>query len=48
VSKISGTFVGSVRAGWKILGWILGWRLTLARPGTRLQTFRAPVHSALR
>jgi len=28
-SKISGTLSGSVRAGWKILGWILGWRLAL-------------------
>jgi hypothetical protein len=48
VSKISGTLVGSVRAGWKILGWILGWRVTLARPGTRLQTFREPAPSGIR
>ena len=28
-SKITGTVVGTVRAGWKILGWIFAWRLRL-------------------
>jgi len=28
-SKITGTISGTLRAGWKILGWILGWRLKL-------------------
>jgi glycosyltransferase involved in cell wall biosynthesis len=28
-SKITGTLSGTVRAGWKILGWILAWRLRL-------------------
>lgn len=43
-SKISGTVLGTLRAGWKILGWILGWRITLTRPAARLRTFpgRAP------
>lgn len=26
-SKITGTVVGTVRAGWKILGWIFAWRV---------------------
>jgi len=28
-SKITGTLVGTLRAGWKILGWIFVWRLRL-------------------
>ena len=28
-SKITGTFLGTIRAGWKILGWIFVWRLRL-------------------
>ena len=28
-SKITGTLVGTVRAGWKILGWIGAWRVRL-------------------
>jgi glycosyltransferase involved in cell wall biosynthesis len=28
-SKITGTLSGTLRAGWKILGWILGWRVRL-------------------
>jgi glycosyltransferase involved in cell wall biosynthesis len=28
-SKITGTLTGTLRAGWKILGWILAWRLRL-------------------
>jgi len=28
-SKITGTVLGTVRAGWKILGWIFAWRLRL-------------------
>ena len=39
-SKITGTLGGTLRAGWKILGWILAWRLRLlvnprARPTSR-------------
>jgi glycosyltransferase involved in cell wall biosynthesis len=43
-SKISGTLSGSLRAGWKILGWILVWRISLLRPAGRLPRFpsRAP------
>lgn len=47
-SKISGTLSGTLRAGWKILGWILGWRIILAWPGTRLPRFHARVPSARR
>jgi len=47
-SKISGTLWGSIRAGWKILGWILGWRITLIRDGRRFRTFRARERSAAR
>ncbi len=28
-SKITGTLTGTLRAGWKIIGWILTWRLLL-------------------
>jgi len=28
-SKITGTLLGTLRAGWKILGWIAAWRLRL-------------------
>lgn len=38
-SKVSGTLVGSFRAGWKILGWILGWRLRLLTGSARIPTF---------
>jgi glycosyltransferase involved in cell wall biosynthesis len=31
-SKITGTLSGTLRAGWKILSWILGWRWRLRRP----------------
>ncbi|MCY2961397.1 MAG: glycosyltransferase family 2 protein [Planctomycetota bacterium] len=41
-SKVSGTWVGSVRAGWKILGWILGWRLRLLTGGARIPRFPRP------
>ena len=30
-SKITGTLSGTLRAGWKILGWIAVWRLRLRR-----------------
>ena len=35
-SKITGTLAGTLRAGWKIVGWILAWRLKLlfSRPGS--------------
>lgn len=47
-SKISGTIAGSLRAGWKILGWILFWKVTWLRPSERLQRFRAHAPSARR
>ena len=31
-SKITGTLSGTLRASWKILSWILGWRLRLRPP----------------
>ncbi|HVS17122.1 MAG TPA: glycosyltransferase family 2 protein [Planctomycetota bacterium] len=31
-SKITGTLSGTLRASWKILSWILGWRLRLRSP----------------
>lgn len=35
-SKITGTLRGTLSAGWKILGWIIGWRLRLwLRPSRR-------------
>ena len=33
-SKITGTVTGTVRAGFKILSWIAGWRLRLLLPGS--------------
>ena len=34
VSKITGTWRGTLRASWKILGWIFSWRIRLVlRPG---------------
>ncbi len=47
-SKVSGTLTGSVRAGWKILGWILGWRLRLLTAAARIPTFPRPSPSAAR
>jgi len=41
-SKVSGTIAGSVRAGWKILGWIFGWRLRLFTGAARIPTFPRP------
>jgi glycosyltransferase involved in cell wall biosynthesis len=38
-SKISGSFAGSLRAGWKILGWILGWRAALWFTSRRIPRF---------
>jgi glycosyltransferase involved in cell wall biosynthesis len=38
-SKISGTLLGSLGAGWKILGWILGWRLALWFTSRRIPRF---------
>ncbi len=34
-SKITGTLRGTLSAGWKILAWIIGWRLRLLLPGSR-------------
>lgn len=47
-SKISGTIAGSLRAGWKILGWILVWRISLLRPSVRLPRFPSRAPSARR
>jgi len=47
-SKISGTIAGSLRAGWKILGWILVWRFSLLRPSVRLPRFPSRAPSAPR
>jgi hypothetical protein len=38
-SKVSGTLLGSLRAGAKILGWILGWRLALWFTSRRIPRF---------
>ncbi|MCP3918250.1 MAG: glycosyltransferase family 2 protein [bacterium] len=47
-SKITGTLSGTLRAGWKILSWIVGWRLELLTPRRRIPTYRAPVPFAPR
>jgi glycosyltransferase involved in cell wall biosynthesis len=47
-SKITGTVSGSLRAGWKILGWIIGWRLQLLWPGRGIPRFRRSGSSARR
>ncbi len=47
-SKVSGTLVGTLRAGWKILGWILGWRLKLLTGRRRIPRFPRPSPSAPR
>jgi len=39
-SKITGTVWGTLRAGWKILGWILGWRLALWLTPRRIPRYR--------
>src|SRR6185295_3539335 len=39
-SKITGTLSGTVRAGAKILGWILGWRLKLLAGPRRIPRYR--------
>lgn len=39
-SKVTGTLVGTLRASWKILGWIIGWRLVLLPPRRGIPTFR--------
>ncbi len=41
-SKVSGTITGSVRAGWKILGWIFGWRMRLLTGAARIPRFPRP------
>jgi len=38
-SKISGTLLGSLRAGAKILGWVLGWRVALWFTSRRIPRF---------
>ena len=39
-SKITGTLRGTLLAGWKILGWILGWRLKLLTSRGRIPRYR--------
>lgn len=39
-SKITGTFSGTLRAGFKILGWIFGWRLRLWFSRSRIPRYR--------
>jgi glycosyltransferase involved in cell wall biosynthesis len=39
-SKITGTLSGTVRAGFKILGWIFAWRLRTLFPSGRIPRFR--------
>jgi glycosyltransferase involved in cell wall biosynthesis len=39
-SKITGTLAGTLGASWKILGWILGWRLALLFSARRIPRFR--------
>ncbi|TDJ70973.1 MAG: glycosyltransferase family 2 protein [Planctomycetota bacterium] len=41
-SKITGTVSGTVRAGWKILGWIVGWRLKLLVTSGRIPRYTRP------
>jgi glycosyltransferase involved in cell wall biosynthesis len=47
-SKVSGTLAGSLRAGWKILGWILGWRMKLLTGAVRIPTYLRPSTSGTR
>ncbi len=39
-SKITGTVRGTLLAGWKILGWILGWRIALWFTPRRIPRYR--------
>lgn len=48
MSKISGTLVGTLRAGWKILGWIVGWRVKLWFSSRRIPRFHERAPSAPR
>ncbi|MEM7515683.1 MAG: glycosyltransferase family 2 protein [Planctomycetota bacterium] len=45
-SKITGTISGTLRAGFKILGWILGWRAKLFFTRQRIPKFRGSERSA--
>jgi glycosyltransferase involved in cell wall biosynthesis len=47
-SKVSGTLLGALGAGWKILGWILGWRLVLLRSRAGIPRFPRPSPSGSR
>lgn len=44
-SKITGTLSGTIRAGWKIIGWIVGWRLKLLFGSERISRFVPPAQS---
>ena len=47
-SKITGTLWGTLRAGTKILAWILVWRLATLIPPRRIPRYRAPERSGPR
>lgn len=47
-SKITGTVSGTVRAGAKILGWILTWRIRHWSPRGRIPTYRRPERAGSR
>jgi glycosyltransferase involved in cell wall biosynthesis len=47
-SKITGTALGTLRAGAKILGWIFAWRVRLWLTPTGSPTFRSPARDARR
>ena len=47
-SKVSGTLVGSIRAGWKILGWIIGWRVRFLTGRARTPRFLRSANSGTR
>jgi len=39
-SKITGTVLGTLRAGYKILGWIVAWRIGSLTARRRIPRFR--------
>jgi glycosyltransferase involved in cell wall biosynthesis len=47
-SKITGTLLGTLRAGAKILAWIFAWRLATLIPARRIPRYRAPERSGSR
>jgi len=47
-SKITGTLWGTLRAGTKILAWILAWRLATLIPSRRIPRYRSPERNGSR